>query len=90
MAETKTYREALREAMVQELDRDESVVLMDRVLQKMSRPAVVVFILFELEGLSLDEVGSVMGIDKEAALHALTRAREEFTPLVAELRGKSR
>ena len=28
MAETKTYREALREAMVQELDRDESVVLM--------------------------------------------------------------
>src|SRR3712207_4618460 len=28
MAETKTYREALREAMVQEMDRDESVVLM--------------------------------------------------------------
>jgi pyruvate dehydrogenase E1 component beta subunit len=28
MAETKTYREALREAMVQELDRDENVVLM--------------------------------------------------------------
>jgi pyruvate dehydrogenase E1 component beta subunit len=28
MAETKTYREALREAMIQELDRDESVVLM--------------------------------------------------------------
>jgi RNA polymerase sigma-70 factor, ECF subfamily len=69
---------------------DESVVLMDRVLQRMSRPAVVVFILFELEGLSLDEVGSVMGMDKEAALHALSRAREEFTPLVAELRGKSR
>ena len=28
MAETKTYREALREAMVQEMERDESVVLM--------------------------------------------------------------
>ena len=28
MAETKTYREALREAMVMEMDRDESVVLM--------------------------------------------------------------
>src|SRR3712207_9242416 len=28
MAETKTYREALREAMVHELDNDESVVLM--------------------------------------------------------------
>ena len=28
MAETTTYREALREAMIQELDRDESVVLM--------------------------------------------------------------
>ena len=28
MAETKTYREALREAMVHELDRDDNVILM--------------------------------------------------------------
>jgi pyruvate dehydrogenase E1 component beta subunit len=28
VAETKTYREALREGMVHELDRDENVVLM--------------------------------------------------------------
>lgn len=28
MAETKTYREALREGMVHEMDHDESVVLM--------------------------------------------------------------
>jgi DNA-directed RNA polymerase specialized sigma24 family protein len=69
---------------------DESALLMDRVLQKMSRPAVVVFILFELEGLPLEEVGRVVDMDGQAALQALTRAREEFTPLVAELRKASR
>lgn len=69
---------------------EESAVLMDRVLQEMSRPAVLVFILFELEGLPLAQIGRVMDMDDEAALHALMRAREEFTRRVGELRGASR
>jgi DNA-directed RNA polymerase specialized sigma24 family protein len=69
---------------------EESAAFMDRVLREMSRPAVVVFILFELEGLPLNAVGRVVDMDEQAALSALMRAREEFTALVAELREASR
>lgn len=60
----------------------------DRVLRTMSRPGVIVFILFELEGLALDEIAQALGMDAEEALQELLRARLEFTPRVAELRGR--
>lgn len=61
------------------------VDLMDRVLSHMPRPAASVFILFELEGLSLAEVAEVLSLVPEAAEQALLTARAEFRSIVAAL-----
>lgn len=62
-----------------------SVDMMDRVLSHMPRPAATVFILFELEGLSLVEVGEVLSLEPEAARQTLLHARAEFQSIVAAL-----
>jgi DNA-directed RNA polymerase specialized sigma24 family protein len=51
----------------------------------MPRPAATVFILFELEALSLAEVAEVMSLVPEAAEQALLMARAEFKAIVAAL-----
>lgn len=61
------------------------VDLMDRVLSHMPRPAATIFILFELEGLSLAEVAEVLSLVPEAAEQALLAARAEFKSIVAAL-----
>lgn len=61
------------------------VDLMDRVLSHMPRPAATVFILFELEALSLAEVAEVMSLVPEAAEQALLTARTEFKAIVSAL-----
>jgi DNA-directed RNA polymerase specialized sigma24 family protein len=61
------------------------VDLMDRVLSHMPRPAATVFILFELEALSLSEVAEVMSLVPEAAEQALLTARAEFKAIGAAL-----
>jgi len=61
------------------------VDMMDRVLSHMPRPAATVFILFELEGLSLSEVGDVLSLGPEAARQTLLHARVEFKSIVAAL-----
>jgi RNA polymerase sigma-70 factor, ECF subfamily len=61
------------------------VDMMDRVLSHMPRPAATVFILFELEGLSLTEVGDVLSLGPEAARQSLLHARAEFKSIVAAL-----
>lgn len=61
------------------------VDMMDRVLSHMPRPAATVFILFELEGLSLAEVGDVLSLGPEAARQTLLHARAEFKSIVAAL-----
>jgi DNA-directed RNA polymerase specialized sigma24 family protein len=58
---------------------------MDRVLSHMPRPAATVFILFELEGLTLAEVGEVLSLTPEAARRTLLHARAEFKSIVAAL-----
>ncbi len=62
------------------------VNLMDRVLSHMARPAATAFILYELEGLSLAEVGAVMSLEEEAVRQTLLHARAEFKSIVAALR----
>jgi RNA polymerase sigma-70 factor (ECF subfamily) len=62
------------------------VDLMDRVLSHMSRPAATAFILYELEGLSLGEVGAVMTLKVEAVRQTLLFARAEFKSIVTALR----
>lgn len=61
------------------------VELMDRVLSHMARPAATVFILFELEGLSLSEVAEVASLAPEEARQTLLHARAEFKSIVAAL-----
>lgn len=61
------------------------VDLMDRVLSHMPRPASTVFILYELEGLTLGEVGEVLSLEPQAARRALLHARAEFKSIVAAL-----
>jgi DNA-directed RNA polymerase specialized sigma24 family protein len=61
------------------------VDLMDRVLSYMPRPAATVFILFELEGLSLAEVGEVLSLERAATRQLLLHARAEFKSIVAAL-----
>lgn len=62
-----------------------SVDMMDRVLSHMPRPSATVFILFELEGLSLAEVCDVLSLGPEAARQTLLHARTEFKSIVAAL-----
>jgi RNA polymerase sigma-70 factor (ECF subfamily) len=66
------------------------VDMMDRVLSHMPRPTATVFILFELEGLSLSEVGEVLSLGPEAARQTLLHARAEFKSIVAALAAASR
>ncbi len=61
------------------------VSVMDRVLLHMARPSATAFILFELEGVPLGEVASVMAIDPDVAMQTLMHAREEFKSIVAAL-----
>jgi DNA-directed RNA polymerase specialized sigma24 family protein len=65
------------------------VDLMDRVLSHMTRPAATAFILYELEGLALAEVGAVMSLEVEAVRQTLLFARAEFKSIVAALRASS-
>jgi RNA polymerase sigma-70 factor, ECF subfamily len=66
------------------------VDLMDRVLSHMARPEATAFILYELEGLSLAEVGAVMGLAEEAARQTVLHARAEFKSIVPALRAAPR
>jgi RNA polymerase sigma-70 factor (ECF subfamily) len=66
------------------------VDMMDRVLSHMTRPAATAFILYELEGLTLAEVCTVMSVDVEAGRQTLLVARAEFKSIVAALRASSR
>jgi DNA-directed RNA polymerase specialized sigma24 family protein len=66
------------------------VDLMDRVLSHMPRPQATAFILYELEGLPLAEVGEVMSLGEAAARQAVLDARAEFKAIVAALRDGAR
>jgi DNA-directed RNA polymerase specialized sigma24 family protein len=66
------------------------VDLMDRVLSHMPRPQATAFILYELEGLPLVEVGEVMSLSEDAARQAVLDARTEFKAIVAALRDGAR
>jgi len=66
------------------------VDLMDRVLSHMPRPQATAFILYELEGLPIAEVGEVMSLGEEAARQAVLHSRAEFKAIVAALRDGAR
>ena len=61
----------------------ETRVVVQRVLNKMSHRHRTALILREYEGLSCEEIGEVMGLSRSAVKSMLFRAREEFRRVYA-------
>ncbi len=61
------------------LDQRRARELLDRVLQSLPLDRRTVLVLFEFEGLSLDEIAESLGIPRGTAASRLRRAREEFS-----------
>jgi RNA polymerase sigma-70 factor, ECF subfamily len=68
------------------LEKKEARALLDRVLGAMSEDLRVVFVLFELEEMTLVEISAVLGIPVGTATSRLRRAREQFRTSAARLR----
>jgi RNA polymerase sigma-70 factor (ECF subfamily) len=67
------------------LDRKRARALLDEVLASMPLDLRAAFTMFELEGMSLPEVGAVLGIPTGTATSRLRRAREHFQASVRKL-----
>lgn len=68
------------------LEKKEARALLDRVLGALSEDLRVVFVLFELEEMTLVEISAVLGIPLGTATSRLRRAREQFRTVAAQLR----
>jgi RNA polymerase sigma-70 factor (ECF subfamily) len=65
-------------------DHQSALELMDRVLSRMDRDLVMVFVLYEVEGLSTPELAALLEIPLGTAASRLRRAREAFRELAAD------
>jgi RNA polymerase sigma-70 factor (ECF subfamily) len=65
------------------LDQRRARELLDRILQSLPFDLRTVLVLFEFEGLSIDEIAETVGIPRGTAASRLRRAREEFTDAVS-------
>lgn len=63
-------------------DHQSALELLDRVLSKMDRDLVNVFVLYEVEGLSTPELAELLEIPLGTAASRLRRARQAFRELV--------
>jgi len=66
----------------------EKRVLLDRVLHTLELDMRTVFVLYEIEGLELREIGELVGIPRGTAASRLRRAREAFQGEVRRLRAR--
>jgi RNA polymerase sigma-70 factor (ECF subfamily) len=66
-------------------DRRRARVLLDRVLEAMPMDLRQVFVLFDLEELTVTEVAGVLDIPRGTAASRLRRAREVFREIVSRL-----
>ena len=69
--------------------RIEARALLDRVLDEMPDDLRAVFVLFELEELSIDEIAALLHLPRGTASSRLRRAREVFRARAARLDAKS-
>jgi len=60
--------------------------MLDRILERMPFDLRVVFVFFEIDGLSTPEIAQLMGVAVGTVASRLRRAREQFAADVAELR----
>jgi RNA polymerase sigma-70 factor (ECF subfamily) len=85
---------ALETALDQRLDPEEDVArreqcrILERILDDMPEDLRVVFVLFELEGLTSIEIAAMLDIPVGTAASRLRRAREDFGARVARLTAK--
>ncbi len=68
------------------LEKKEARALLDRVLGALPEDLRVVFVLFELEEMTLVEISALHGIPLGTATSRLRRAREQFRTIAARLR----
>jgi RNA polymerase sigma-70 factor (ECF subfamily) len=66
-------------------DRKRAVEALDAVLAELPVELRVIFILFELEGITMREIAEITEIPPGTVASRLRRAREQFRALVAEL-----
>ncbi len=71
-------------------DQNRARQMLDRVLGDMEPALRTVFILFELEELSLGEIADVLGIPRGTVASRLRRARIEFRRRVSALKGPAK
>ena len=64
--------------------------MLDEVLDAMEMDTRAVFVLFELEGLTTDEIVDVLALPRGTVASRLRRAREEFRALVKRRVARSR
>ena len=68
------------------LDRERARALLDEVLEAMSIDLRVVFVLFELEEMTMAEIASLTGLPAGTVASRLRRAREEFAAIAQRVR----
>jgi RNA polymerase sigma-70 factor (ECF subfamily) len=71
------------------LDQRRARALLDEVLEELPMDLRAVFILFELEEMTVVEIGALMGIPSGTAASRLRRGRELFQQTVARVRGQA-
>jgi len=69
-----------------DLERARAREQLDRILDGLAMEQRAVFVLFELEGLSLDEIAELLAIPRGTAASRLRRARVGFSQAVARIR----
>ena len=72
------------------LDQRRARELLDQVLASLDLDVRTVFMLFELEELSLPEIAALLGIPRGTAASRLRRAREEFSAELARWKARNR
>jgi len=72
-----------------ELDDARARALLDRVLDELEDELRSVFVLFELDGMTMREIADLHGIPAGTAASRLRRAREQFEAAVRRLRARS-
>jgi RNA polymerase sigma-70 factor (ECF subfamily) len=70
------------------LDERRTRELLDHVLDAMSTDLRTAFVLFELEGLEIQEIAEVLGIPMGTVGSRLRRAREEFSTITKRIRAR--
>jgi RNA polymerase sigma-70 factor (ECF subfamily) len=71
-------------------DRKQALELLDQALEQLPFELRTVFVLFEVEGTSTDDIASLLELPRGTVASRLRRAREEFHTIARRLRAQRR